>query len=81
MISCKSEQDYFGEHSCGYDAEFGCDECICTGGMMSPVTGKKFRGNRAKYEEVARNKNEIEDLSLDDILKKIKNDSRTYSRD
>ena len=57
MIKCggyKTWTDCGYEYDCEYGAEFPCEDCILTGGIMSPISGKKFRGNRAPYEEQAR---------------------------
>ena len=46
------------EFDCAYENSscVDCDVCIVNGGDMSPVSGKKFRGNRAPYEESFRNR-------------------------
>lgn len=58
MIKClgyKSGNPIDGyDYSCEYEkADFGCEDCICTGGTMSPQTGKLFRGNIKKYQDIA----------------------------
>ena len=53
-IKCKGYRRDYGDwgwdYECGYEnAHFECDQCICTGGSMSPVSGKEFRGNPEPY--------------------------------
>ncbi len=60
MIKCKGFWYYPmmepPEFDCGYDKAgyITCDECIINGGDMSPVSGKKFRGNPEPYYEECR---------------------------
>ena len=72
MIKCKGEYDYWGEFDCGWGADFGCEDCIINGGTMSPQTNKPFRGNRAKYEERAREKPNSEHVpDLHEVLELV----------
>ena len=56
-IKCKSykSSSYLDpiEYDCGWEkAEaIDCENCIINGGDMSPVSGKRFRGNRKPYED------------------------------
>ena len=57
MIKCreyKTWTDCGYEYDCEYQAEFPCEDCILTGGSMSPISGKKFRGNRTPYDKLAK---------------------------
>lgn len=77
MIKCGGYKSFNGEYTefdCEYSPEFGCDMCILTGGSMSPISGKKFRGNRAPYEERARTaaqqpKPETLEVDIKDLFK------------
>lgn len=59
LITCKGYRA--GNPAVGYDfdceyehaGEITCDQCLCNGGDMSPVTGKRFRGNLAPYIRLA----------------------------
>lgn len=55
-IACKgyftlSTPNGGSEFDCEYESGIGCADCICNAGDLSPVTGKKFRGNRKPYED------------------------------
>ena len=57
MIKCGGYRSFNGEYTeydCKYSPDFDCGDCILNGGTMSPISGKKFRGNRAQYEKRAR---------------------------
>ena len=70
VCRCPGEPD---DYDCGYaHADFGCEDCIITGGRFSPQTGKPFRGDRAKYIERAKTHaqqlKERNQVSLDDSI-------------
>lgn len=48
----RHEDDGFSDFDCGYPhaGDIGdCTDCIICGGLMSPQTGKPFRGNHDLY--------------------------------
>lgn len=58
MLYCKGRKVWYGadgyDYECGYEhGEISCEDCIMTGGDLSPQTGKKFRGNLQKYQDFA----------------------------
>lgn len=69
------------DYDCDYEnsAEFGCDQCICNGGDMSPISGKplaektvqryyeKYIEPRHKAEEKKGGENECYCLSVSDF--------------
>jgi hypothetical protein len=71
MLTCRGYShctDCGYERDCGYpNTTFSCEDCIINGGKMSPQTGKVFRGNHKKYQELARDKysNQEETIELD----------------
>ena len=42
--------DYYCEYE--HSGEINCENCIITGGTISPQTGKPFRGNLKKYQDM-----------------------------
>lgn len=59
MLRCKGYKIDCGvdgyDYNCEYphSGEISCEECVLTGGYMSPQTGKPFRGNLKKYQDLA----------------------------
>jgi len=65
MLKCKGFKQDFGsngyEYDCNYEhSDIGCEDCILSGGTLSPQTGKEFRGNLKKYQDSAKARYELD---------------------
>ena len=51
MIQCKGYRSAEGDYDCGHprSGHICCEECVCNGGLMSPISGKRFRGDITPY--------------------------------
>jgi hypothetical protein len=72
MLECKGYKywtDCGYEFDCEYPhATFSCEGCIINGGNLSPMTGKPFRGNIAKYNKCAKKVWETQKIDIGLLL-------------